>query len=58
LVRVPLPTPPLPEAVIYLVAHRALRPVPRIAAVWDWLIEEFDALAREAPTLDRDERTA
>jgi len=47
LVRVPLPTPPLPEGVVYLVAHRALRPVPRIAALWEWLIDEFEALERE-----------
>jgi DNA-binding transcriptional LysR family regulator len=25
---------------LYLVGHRALRDVPRIAAVWDWIVEE------------------
>lgn len=41
LVHVPVPTPPMPASTLYLVAHRALRPVPRIAAVWDWLVEAF-----------------
>jgi DNA-binding transcriptional LysR family regulator len=44
LVRVPVPTPPMPEVPLWLVAHRALRPVPRIAAVWDWVVDEFAAL--------------
>ncbi len=45
LVRVPVPTPKMPEGPLWLVAHRALRPVPRIAAVWRWLEEEFAPLA-------------
>jgi DNA-binding transcriptional LysR family regulator len=31
----------MPEGALWLVAHRALRPVPRVAAVWDWLVEAF-----------------
>jgi len=31
----------LPENESWLVGHRALRGVPRIAAVWDFLVEEF-----------------
>lgn len=30
-------TPPLPEGAMWMVAHQALRPVPRVAAVWDWV---------------------
>lgn len=37
---VPLP-PPLE---VWLVAHRSMRHTPRIAAVWDWLVELFDGL--------------
>ena len=33
----------LPEGVLWLVAHRALRPVPRVAAVWNWLVSVFKA---------------
>lgn len=39
---VPVPTPtPLPEGALWLVAHAALRPVARVAAVWDWLVASF-----------------
>lgn len=31
----------LPEGALWLVGHRALRDVPRIAAVWSWLEERF-----------------
>ena len=31
----------LPEGTLWLVGHRALREVPRIAAVWGWLRERF-----------------
>ncbi|MCI0571058.1 MAG: LysR family transcriptional regulator, partial [Myxococcaceae bacterium] len=31
----------LPEEALWLVGHRALRDVPRVAAVWDFLLEEF-----------------
>lgn len=33
----------LPEGSLWLVGHRALREVPRIAAVWNWLCERFEA---------------
>lgn len=37
IVQLPSP-PPIPfELPVYLVTHRALRRVPRVAAVWDWL---------------------
>lgn len=39
--RLPVLTPELPRAALWLVAHRALRPVPRVAAVWAWLVETF-----------------
>jgi DNA-binding transcriptional LysR family regulator len=32
---------PMPEGTLWLVAHRALRPVPRVAAVWDWVMDAF-----------------
>ena len=32
--------PPLPRGTIWLVTHRALRHVPRVAAVWTFLLEE------------------
>lgn len=41
LVRLPFATPTLPTAELWLVAHRALREVPRVAAVWDWITEAF-----------------
>jgi DNA-binding transcriptional LysR family regulator len=47
LVRVPLATPPLPAAPLWLVAHRALRDVPRVAAVWRWILETFEQEAAE-----------
>jgi DNA-binding transcriptional LysR family regulator len=31
----------LPEGTLWLVAHRALRPVPRVDAVWRWLVSAF-----------------
>jgi len=31
----------LPEGALWLVGHRALRDVPRISVVWDWLAERF-----------------
>lgn len=43
LVRVPVPVPPMPEAALWLVAHAALRPVARVAVVWDWLVNAFRA---------------
>jgi DNA-binding transcriptional LysR family regulator len=30
-----------PEGTLWLVAHRALRPVPRVDAVWNWLLSAF-----------------
>jgi DNA-binding transcriptional LysR family regulator len=39
-----VPLPPrhaMPEGVLWLVAHRALRPVPRVDAVWNWLVSAF-----------------
>lgn len=41
LVHAPVPTPEMPEGQLWIVAHRALRPVPRVAATWDWLLEMF-----------------
>ena len=39
---VPLPTrQEMPEGTLWLVAHRALRPVPRVDAVWNYLISAF-----------------
>jgi DNA-binding transcriptional LysR family regulator len=44
---VPLPMEPtLPEGALWLVAHRALRPVPRVDAVWNWLIGAFKEPSR------------
>ncbi|MCB9741533.1 MAG: LysR family transcriptional regulator [Alphaproteobacteria bacterium] len=43
MVEVPYPTPPLPELPFYLVAHRALRHVPRVAAVMDYIEEVVGA---------------
>jgi DNA-binding transcriptional LysR family regulator len=34
----------LPDAPLWLVGHRALREVPRIAAVWEWLKARFEAV--------------
>lgn len=35
----------LPEAQLWLVGHRAHRRIPRIAAVWDWLVDMFDEVS-------------
>jgi DNA-binding transcriptional LysR family regulator len=35
--------PPI-RSEVWLVVHRALREVPRIAAVWDFLVEEAERL--------------
>ncbi len=43
LVEVPLALPPLPEVPLYLVTHRALRHVPRVAAVVDYIAEVSEA---------------
>lgn len=40
----------LPSLELWLVGHRALRGVPRIAAVWDFIVEEFE---REAAQMKR-----
>lgn len=32
----------VPADALWLVVHRALRVVPRVAAVWDWLVDSFD----------------
>jgi DNA-binding transcriptional LysR family regulator len=37
LVALPLEGPALPRGSLFLVTHRALRNVPRVAAVWEWL---------------------
>lgn len=53
LIRVPAPTPVMPESPLYLVAHRALRPVPRVAAVWEWVLDSFERWGRSGQlTLD------
>jgi DNA-binding transcriptional LysR family regulator len=31
----------MPEGTLWLVAHQALRPVPRVDAVWSWLLSAF-----------------
>jgi DNA-binding transcriptional LysR family regulator len=41
LVRVPLASPSLPAAALWLVTHRALHDVPRVAAVWSWPVSSF-----------------
>jgi DNA-binding transcriptional LysR family regulator len=39
---VPIPTRhAMPEGMLWLVAHRSLRPVPRVDAVWNWLVAAF-----------------
>ncbi len=40
--------PELPGAELWIAAHQALRPVPRVAAVWDWLVEAFGQPPRAA----------
>ena len=34
---VPLPLPPGPRLPLWLMTHRSLRQLPRVAAVWSWL---------------------
>lgn len=46
LVPVGIPLPQAPEGAVWLVAHAALRPVARVAAVWDWLVRSFQSDAR------------
>lgn len=41
LVKIPLADAGLPHGSLWLVVHRALRHVPRVAAVWEWLSEVF-----------------
>jgi DNA-binding transcriptional LysR family regulator len=36
----------LPADELWLIGHRALRNVPRIAAVWDFLLQQFSAYTR------------
>lgn len=38
--------PPAPKGALWLVGHRALRDVPRIAAVWSFIEEEAERLTR------------
>lgn len=45
----------LPAIELWLVAHESYRKTPRIAAVWDFLEEEFENLARHARERDREE---
>jgi len=40
---------PPPDGVLWLVGHRALREVPRIAAVWDWIVAEARSLGLITP---------
>lgn len=47
LVRVPVPLPALPPAPFFLIVPRALRSVPRVAAVVDFLAEVVERFARE-----------
>jgi DNA-binding transcriptional LysR family regulator len=35
--------PPYPEGSLWMAVHRALRGVPRVAALWDFLVEEVSA---------------
>jgi DNA-binding transcriptional LysR family regulator len=42
----------LPVEELWLVGHRALRTVPRIAALWDFLAEHLSSPARAAELLD------
>jgi DNA-binding transcriptional LysR family regulator len=43
LVLLEVEAPTLPEGSLWLVAHQALRPVPRVAAVWEWILEQMAA---------------
>jgi DNA-binding transcriptional LysR family regulator len=36
--------PSWPNDDLWLVGHKALREVPRVAAVWEWLVAEFRAI--------------
>lgn len=47
--RIDVDTPPLPTITLHLVTHRALRPIPRVAAVWDFLTDIFEEVL-PAPT--------
>lgn len=38
-----------PDGSAWLVGHRALRDVPRIAAVWDWIVEEAASIGLDRP---------
>ncbi|MCX4240601.1 LysR family transcriptional regulator [Paraliomyxa miuraensis] len=40
----------LPEGSLWLVGHRALRQVPRIAAVWSWLRQQFEVALAQKPS--------
>ncbi len=44
LVQVPLPGLTLPSGASWLVTHRALRTVDRVAVVWEWIVETFQTL--------------
>jgi len=48
LVRIPVQAPPVPSRQLLLVYHRALRDVPRIAAVRAWLLGQVEAFLSEA----------
>ncbi len=41
LVELELDAPPLPRDSLWLVSHRALRSTPRVAPVWDWLVDRL-----------------
>lgn len=47
--RVAAALPPFPEGTLWLAAHRAMRSIPRVAAVWDFIVEH----ARDAGGSDR-----
>lgn len=38
---------PLPQGELWLVAHQVLRDVPRVAVVWDWLLDHLAELDRQ-----------
>lgn len=47
--RVNLPSSsPLPKVSLYMVVHRTQRSVPRVAAVWEFLVEIFDKVQTKA----------
>lgn len=35
---------PLPSLHLYMVTHKALRKLPRIAAIWEWIVESCEHL--------------